>query len=155
MKKYSLLLLIILLFFATGCQEEEARELPKHGVFNLDKDTIKELNNGVIKGTPLQLDKELRMNDIIEVWGEPQEHHDYEDIQRYVYEIKNQRFVINEDEMKEIYSIDIEMDYTKKEIMKAMGKPTMDGNIFIYEKEDIVIQFEKFDEKWRLILRRK
>ncbi|MHA7098308.1 hypothetical protein [Priestia aryabhattai] len=57
--------------------------------------------------------------------------------------------------MKEIYTIQVELDYSKDEILEIMGKPTQPSNIFIYEKENYIIQFEKFNNKWRLILRRK
>lgn len=63
--------------------------------------------------------------------------------------------IINEDEMKKIYTIQVELDYSNDEILEIMGKPTKTRNIFIYENENYIIQFEKFNNKWRLILRKK
>lgn len=56
--------------------------------------------------------------------------------------------------MNEISKIEVVLDYSKKEILKLMGAPTKPGHIFIYEKGKYVIQFEEFNDKWRLILRR-
>ena len=160
-KAYILFVSVLFFIFLTGCQSEEIikkkekEPLPNHSVFNLDEESIKELENGSLKGTPLKVAKDVVMSDIEEAWGTPHEHHDYEDIQTYSYIIDNQRFVINEDEMKDIYSVHVELDYTKKQILELMGEPTQAGNILLYEKEHHVIQFEKFGEKWRLIIRSK
>jgi hypothetical protein len=163
MKKINILiLLMIALLFVAGCspkvpnkekEEKKVENISRHSVFNLDGETIKNLKKGVLKGTPLRLDKKIKMSDIEKAWGKPTEHFDHEDIQTYVYTIENQKFVISEDEMKEIYSIHVELEYSKNEILNIMGTPTKPGNIFIYEKENYIIQFEKFNEKWRLILR--
>jgi hypothetical protein len=124
-------------------EKNKVGDISRHSVFNLDAETIKNLEKGIIKGTPLRLDKD--MSDVERIWGKPNEHFDHEDIQTYEYTIKNQKFIIDEDEMKEIYTISVELDYSKDEILEIMGKPTEPGNIFIYE----------FDNKWRLILRKK
>ncbi|MDI3091025.1 hypothetical protein QJ133_07740 [Priestia megaterium] len=113
------------------------------------------MEKGIIKGTPLRLDNDTKMSDVERIWGKPNEHFDNEDIQTYRYTIKNQNFIIDEDEMNEIYTIQVELDYSKDEILERMGKPTQPGNIFIYEKENYIIQFEKFHNKWRLILRKR
>lgn len=154
-----LITLIAVLLFISGCSMQVSKEknkvgdISRHSIFNLDDETIKNLEKGIIKGTPLRLDND--MSDVERIWGKPNEHFDHEDIQTYEYTIKNQKFIIDEDEMKEIYTISVELDYSKDEILEIMGKTTEPGNIFIYEKENYHIQFEKFDNKWRLILRKK
>ena len=156
-----LITLIAILLVISGCstqvpkEENKVGDISRHSVFNLDAETIKSLEKGIIKGTPLRLDNDIKMSDVERIWGKPNEHFDHEDIQTYGYTIENQNFIINEDEMKEIYSIQVELDYSKAEILEMMGKPTKPGNIFIYEKENYIIQFEKFNNKWRLILRKK
>ena len=155
-----LITLIAVLLFISGCNTQVSKEknkvgdISRHSVFNLDAETIKNLEKGIIKGTPLRLDNDTKMSDVGRVWGKPNEHFDHEDNQTYGYTIENQHFIINE-EMKEIYSIQVELDYSKDEILEIMGKPTEPGNIFIYEKENYSIQFEKFHNKWRLILRKR
>jgi hypothetical protein len=155
-----LMTLIAVLLFISGCSTQVPKEknkvenISRHSVFNLDAETIKNLEKGIIKGTPLRLDNDTKMSDVERIWGKPNEHFDHEDNQTYGYTIKNQHFIINE-EMKEIYSIQVELDYSKDEILEIMGKPTEPGNIFIYEKENYSIQFEKFHNKWRLILSKK
>jgi len=156
-----LITLIAVLLFISGCSTQVTKEknkvgdISRHSVFNLDAETIKNLEKGIIKGTPLRLDNDIKMSDVERIWGKPNEHFDHEDIQTYGYTIENQNFIIDEDEMKEIYTIQVELDYSKDEILEIMGKPTKPGNIFIYEKENYIIQFEKFNNKWRLILRKK
>ncbi|RAS83135.1 hypothetical protein [Priestia endophytica] len=156
-----LITLIAVLLFISGCSTQVPKEknkvgdISRHSVFNLDAETIKNLEKGIIKGTPLRLDNDSKMSDVERIWGKPNKHFDHEDNQTYGYTIENQHFIINE-EMKEIYSIQVELDYSKDEILEIMGKPTTKaGNIFIYEKENYSIQFEKFDNKWRLILSKK
>jgi hypothetical protein len=156
-----LITLITVLLFISGCSTQVPKEknkvgdISRHSVFNLDAETIKNLEKGIIKGTPLRLDNDSKMSDVERIWGKPNEHFDHEDNQTYGYTIENQHFIINE-EMKEIYSIQVELDYSKDEILEIMGKPTTKaGNIFIYEKGNYSIQFEKFDHKWRLILSKK
>jgi hypothetical protein len=155
-----LITLIAVLLFISGCSTQVPKEKNKvgdissHSVFNLDAETIKNLEKGIIKGTPLRLDNDSKMSDVERIWGKPNEHFDNEDNQTYGYTIENQHFIINE-EMKEIYSLQVELDYSKDEILEIMGKPTEPGNIFIYEKENYSIQFEKFHNKWRLILSKK
>jgi outer membrane protein assembly factor BamE (lipoprotein component of BamABCDE complex) len=156
-----LMALIAVLLFISGCstqvpkEKNKVEDISRHSVFNLDAETIKDLEKGIIKGTPLRLDNDTKMSDVERIWGKPNEHFDNEDIQTYRYTIKNQNFIIDEDEMNEIYTIQVELDYSKDEILEIMGKPTEPGNIFIYEKENYIIQFEKFHNKWRLILRKK
>ncbi|MDH2364060.1 hypothetical protein [Priestia megaterium] len=156
-----LITLIAVLLFISGCSTQVPKEtnkvedISRHSVFNLDAETIKDLEKGIIKGTPLRLDNDTKMSDVERTWGRPNKHFDHEDIQTYRYTIKNQNFIIDEDEMKEIYTIQVELDYSKDEILEIMGKPTQPGNILIYEKGNYIIQFEKFDNKWRLILRKK
>ena len=156
-----LMTLIAVLLFISGCSTQVPKEknkvenISRHSVFNLDAETIKDLEKGIIKGTPLRLDDDTKMSDVERIWGKPNEHFDNEDIQTYRYTIKNQNFIIDEDEMNEIYTIQVELDYSKDEILEIMGKPTEPGNIFIYEKENYSIQFEKFHNKWRLILRKR
>jgi hypothetical protein len=155
-----LMTLITVLLFISGCSTQVSKEknkvgdISRHSVFNLDAQTIKNLEKGIIKGTPLRLDNDSKMSDVERIWGKPNEHFDHEDNQTYGYTIENQHFIINE-EMKEIYSIQVELDYSKDEILEIMGKPTEPGNMFIYEKENYSIQFEKFHNKWRLILSKK
>ncbi|QLK09404.1 hypothetical protein BMG_6179 (plasmid) [Priestia megaterium] len=155
-----LITLIAVLLFISACSTQVPKEKNKvgdissHSVFNLDAETIKNLEKGIIKGTPLRLDNDSKMSDVERIWGKPNEHFDNEDNQTYGYTIENQHFIINE-EMKEIYSLQVELDYSKDEILEIMGKPTEPGNIFIYEKENYSIQFEKFHNKWRLILSKK
>ncbi|RPJ98026.1 hypothetical protein [Priestia endophytica] len=156
-----LITLIAVLLFISGCSTQVSKEknkvgdISRHSVFNLDAETIKNLEKGIIKGTPLRLDNDSKMSDVERIWGKPNEHFDHEDNQTYGYTIENQHFIINE-EMQEIYSIQVELDYSKDEILEIMGKPTTKaGNIFIYEKGNYSIQFEKFDNKWRLILSKK
>jgi hypothetical protein len=147
------LLLVSVLFFVGGCNSQKPVEnIDRHGVINLNEETIKELEKGILLGTPIRFDQEITMKDIEEVWGKPDEHFDYEDIQTYVYIKNGQKFLIDEDEMKSIYMVQVELDYTKDEILSLMGTPTHPGNIFQYEKGDYLIQFEKYDEKWRLIV---
>lgn len=156
-----LIILTAVLLFISGCSTQVAKEknkvedISRHSVFNLDAETIKDLEKGIIKGTPLRLDNDTKMNDVERIWGKPNEHFDNEDIQTYRYTIENQNFIIDEDEMNEIYIIQVELEYSKDEILEIMGKPTESGNIFIYEKENYIIQFEKFHNKWRLILRKR
>lgn len=156
-----LIILTAVLLFISGCSTQVAKEknkvedISRHSVFNLDAETIKDLEKGIIKGTPLRLDNNTKMNDVERIWGKPNEHFDNEDIQTYRYTIENQNFIIDEDEMNEIYIIQVELEYSKDEILEIMGKPTESGNIFIYEKENYIIQFEKFHNKWRLILRKR
>jgi hypothetical protein len=151
--------LIAVLLFISACSTQVSKEknkvgdISRHSVFNLDAETIKDLEKGIVKGTPLRLDNDTKMSDVERIWGQPNEHFDNEDIQTYRYTIENQNFII--DEMNEIYTIQVELDYSKDEILEIMGKPTQPGNIFIYEKENYIIQFEKFNHKWRLILRRR
>lgn len=45
-------------------------------MFNLDDEAIKNLEKGIIKGTPLRLDEDVKMSDIENVWGKPNEHRD-------------------------------------------------------------------------------
>jgi outer membrane protein assembly factor BamE (lipoprotein component of BamABCDE complex) len=156
-----LITLTAVLLFISSCSTQVAKEknkvedISRHSVFNLDAETIKDLEKGIIKGTPLRLDNDTKMSDVERIWGQPNEHFDNEDIQTYRYTIENQNFIIDEDEMNEIYIIQVELEYSKDEILEIMGKPTQPGNIFIYEKENYIIQFEKFNHKWRLILRRR
>ncbi|RDZ10021.1 hypothetical protein C3744_24025 [Priestia megaterium] len=156
-----LMTLIAVLLFISGCSTQVTKEkskvedISRHSVFNLDAETIKDLEKGIIKGTPLRLDNDTKMSDVERIWGKPNEHFDNEDIQTYRYTIENQNFIIDEDEMNEIYTIQVELDYSKDEILEIMGKPTEPGNILIYEKENYSIQFEKFHNKWRLILRKR
>ncbi|WP_075981295.1 hypothetical protein [Bacillus massilinigeriensis] len=151
--------LSVVLLFISGCSLQEPKEkntvkdIQRHSVFNLDPESINDLDKGVLRGTPLKLDRDLKMSDIEKVWGKPNKHRDLEDQQFYGYTIKNQSFYIYEDEMNEISMIEVDLNYSKDEILKLMGKPTKPGHIFIYEKENHVIQFEKFNDKWRLILR--
>ena len=143
----------IALLILSGCstkiteEKDMVNDNPRHSVFNLDADSIKDLENGALRGTPLKLDKSLKVSDIEEVWGKPNEHLDLEEYQRYRYTMKDQTFYIFEDEMNEISKIEVDLDYSKSEIIKLMGEPTQPGHIFLYEKENHVIQFEKFD-KW-------
>jgi hypothetical protein len=156
-----LITLTAVLLFISSCSTQVAKEknkvedISRHSVFNLDAETIKDLEKGIIKGTPLRLDNDTKISDVERIWGKPNEHFDNEDIQTYRYTIKNQNFIIDEDEMNEIYIIQVELEYSKDEILEIMGKPTEPGNIFIYEKENYIIQFEKFHKKWRLILRKR
>jgi hypothetical protein len=156
-----LITLTAVLLFISSCSTQVAKEknkvedISRHSVFNLDAETIKDLEKGIIKGTPLRLDNDTKISDVERIWGKPNEHFDNEDIQTYRYTIKNQNFIIDEDEMNEIYIIQVELEYSKDEILEIMGKPTEPGNIFIYEKENYIIQFEKFHNKWRLILRKR
>ncbi|MCM3544258.1 hypothetical protein [Priestia megaterium] len=156
-----LITLIAVLLFISSCSTQVPKEkykvedISRHSVFNLDAETIKDLEKGLIKGTPLRLDNDTKMSDVERIWGKPNQHFDNEDIQTYRYTIKNQNFIIDEDEMNEIYTIQVELDYSRDEILELMGKPTQPGNIFIYEKENYIIQFEKFHNKWRLILRKR
>lgn len=156
-----LITLTAVLLFISSCSTQVAKEknkvedISRHSVFNLDAETIKDLEKGIIKGTPLRLDNDTKISDVERIWGKPNEHFDNEDIQTYRYTIKNQNFIIDEDEMNEIYIIQVELEYSKDEILEIMGKPKEPGNIFIYEKENYIIQFEKFHNKWRLILRKR
>ncbi|OIK09585.1 hypothetical protein [Bacillus sp. MUM 13] len=158
--KNALMILSIALFILSGCSsniKEETnpvKDNPKNSVFNLDRDSIKDLQNGALRGTPLKLDKTLKLSDIEKDWGKPDEHRDLEERQLYRYTIKNQTFYIYVDEMNVINNIQVELNDSKSEILKVMGEPSKPGHIFIYEKKNHVIQFEKFD-KWRLILRTK
>lgn len=156
-----LITLTAVLLFISSCSTQVAKEknkvedISRHSVFNLDAETIKDLEKGIIKRTPLRLDNDTKISDVERIWGKPNEHFDNEDIQTYRYTIKNQNFIIDEDEMNKIYIIQVELEYSKDEILEIMGKPTEPGNIFIYEKENYIIQFEKFHNKWRLILRKR
>ncbi|NER40275.1 hypothetical protein G3M54_01165 [Bacillus megaterium NBRC 15308 = ATCC 14581] len=124
--------------YASTKRENKVDDISRHSVFNLDAETIKDLEKGIIKGTPLRLDNDTKISDVERIWGKPNEHFDNEDIQTYRYTIKNQNFIIDEDEMNEIYTIQVELDYSKDEILEIMGKPTEPGNIFIYEKKIIL-----------------
>lgn len=158
--RYVLMLLIMTLLLLSGCSMKAKEKAPagkddsKNSAFHLDAESIKDLDSGVLRGTPLKLDKDLKLSEIEKVWGKPTEHLDLEEYQRYRYTIKDQSFYIFEDEMNEITKIEAELDYSKSEILRLMGEPAISGHIFIYEKEKHVVQFEKYD-KWRLILRTK
>src|SRR6478752_3239370 len=114
-----LMTLIAVLLFISSCSTQVPKEkikvedISRHSVFNLDAETIKDLEKGIIKGTPLRLDNDTKMSDVERIWGKPNEHFDNEDIQTYRYTIKNQNFIIDEDEMNEIYTIQVEKFHNK------------------------------------------
>lgn len=152
MKKVSL---VILLFaFLIGCTNEQETE--KNNLIDLDDETIAALKKGTLIGTPLILDKTLILDDVKDVWGEPDEHYDHEDIQSYVYTVENQRFTLSEDELGSIYIVGVELTTTKDEIVKSMGKPSeQSGKILSYREVEYLITFEKVrDEVWKLNLMR-
>lgn len=152
-----LISLILALFILSSCStniKEEtntAKDNPKNSEYNLDKDSIKDLQNGVLRGTPLKLDKTLKLRDIEKEWGKPDKHRDLEETQQYQYTIKKQNFYFYIDDMNEINNIQVDLNDSKSEILKVMGKPSKPGHLFLYEKGNYIIQFEKFD-RWRLIL---
>ncbi|WP_408008439.1 DUF4309 domain-containing protein [Pseudalkalibacillus sp. A8] len=141
--------LILLSIILTACLKEAENQ-------SLNKEMIEELKNGKIVNTPLRLDRKSTMTDVEKEWGKPHEHHDHEDIQTYVYVKNNKRFVIAEDELKQVYRIGVELNVTKSEIEKKMGKPTnKSGKILSYHLTGYIITFEKMNEHtWNLNLLR-
>lgn len=89
MKKVRMIGLFILLFaLMTAC----AKEIPNTNTANdnvivLTKETIKGFEKGILIGTPLRLDKEIRLSDVEKVWGKYKEMYDHEDIHTFVYSI--------------------------------------------------------------------
>lgn len=148
-------ILVILLFaFLIGCTND--KETEKNNLFDLNDETIAALKNGTLMGTPLIIDKTLILDEVKEVWGEPDEHFDHEDIQTYVYTVENQRFTLSEDELGSIYIVGVELTTTKDEIVKSMGKPNeQSGKVLSYREVDYLITFEKVrDGVWKLNLMR-
>ena len=149
--------LILLISLMTAC----AKEIPntnsaKDNVIVLNKETIKGLENGILVGTPLRLDKKIYLADVEKVWGKYEEMHDHEDIHTYIYTIKNRRIVIDEEELKTLYIFQVEIGITREEILQKMGSPTegkKTGKTLVYQKKDYRITFRNIDNKtWNLIL---
>lgn len=149
--------LILLVSLMTAC----AKEIPntntaKDNVIVLNKETIEGLENGILVGTPLRLDKRIHLADVEKVWGKYEEMHDHEDIHTYIYTIKNRRIVISEDELKALYIFQVEIGITREEILQKMGSPTegnKTGKTLVYQKQDYRIIFRYIDNKtWNLIL---
>lgn len=150
-------LLILLIALMTAC----AKEIPntntaKDNVAVLNNETIQGMEKGILVGTPLRLDKKIRLADIEKVWGKYEEMHDHEDIHTYVYTIKNRRIVIDEEELKTLYLFHIEIGITREELLAKMGTPTegkKTGKSLVYQKNDYRITFRYIDDKtWDLIL---
>jgi hypothetical protein len=149
--------LILLISLMTAC----AKEIPntntaKDNVIVLNKETIKGLENGILVGTPLRLDKKIYLADVEKVWGKYEEMHDHEDIHTYIYTIKNRRIVIDEEELKTLYIFQVEIGITREEILQKMGSPTegkKTGKTLVYQKKEYRITFRNIDNKtWNLIL---
>ncbi|MFP5113755.1 hypothetical protein ACSU64_15370 [Bacillaceae bacterium C204] len=149
--------LILLISLMTAC----AKEIPntntaKDNVIVLNKETIKGLENGILVGTPLRLDKKIYLADVEKVWGKYEEMHDHEDIHTYIYTIKNRRIVIDEEELKTLYIFQVEIGITREEILQKRGSPTegkKTGKTLVYQKKDYRITFRNIDNKtWNLIL---
>lgn len=149
--------LILLISLMTAC----AKEIPntnsaKDNVIVLNKETIKGLENGILVGTPLRLDKKIYLADVEKVWGKYEEMHDHEDIHTYIYTIKNRRIVIDEEELKTLYIFQVEIGITREEILQKMGSPTegkKTGKTLVYQKKDYRITFRNINNKtWDLIL---
>ncbi|MBV7504113.1 hypothetical protein KW850_02395 [Bacillus sp. sid0103] len=152
MKKWRMLgLLILLITLMTAC----AKEIPntnteKDNVIVLNKETIIGLEKGILVGTPLRLDKKIRLADVEKVWGKYEEMHDHEDIHTYVYTIKNRQVVMDEEELKTLYMFHIEIGITREEILQKMGNPTEGketGKTLVYQKRIIESPFETSIEK--------
>jgi hypothetical protein len=158
MKKVSILGLLILLFtLMTACTKDIPNtNTEKDNVIVLTKETIKGLEEGILIGTPLRLDKEIRFSDVEKVWGKYKEMYDHEDIHTFVYTIKNRRIIIDEDELKTLYLFQVEIGITREEIFQKMGNPTQGkktGKSLVYQKKDYRITFRNLDEKtWTLIM---
>jgi hypothetical protein len=158
MKKVSILGLLILLFtLMTACTKDIPNtNTEKDNVIVLTKETIKGLEEGILIGTPLRLDKEIRLSDVEKVWGKYKEMYDHEDIHTFVYTIKNRRIIIDEDELKTLYLFQVEIGITREEIFQKMGNPTQGkktGKSLVYQKKDYRITFRNLDEKtWTLIM---
>ncbi|MEH7076633.1 hypothetical protein [Neobacillus drentensis] len=158
MKKWSMLgWWILVVLFLNAC----AREIPntnteKDNVVVLNKETVKGLEKGILKGTPLRLDQKIHLADVEKVWGKYEEMQDHEDIHTYIYTKKNRRVVIDEEELKTLYLFQVEVGITREEILQKMGNPTegkQTGEKLVYQKRDYRITFRNIDEKtWNLIM---
>lgn len=158
MKKVRMIGLSILLFvLMTACTKEIPNtNTAKDNVVVLNKETIKGFEKGILVGTPLRLDKAIRLSVVEKFWGKYQEMYDHEDIHTFVYTIKNRRIIIDEDELKTLYLFQVEIGITREEILQKMGKPTQGkktGKSLVYQKKDYRITFRNIDKKtWTLIM---
>lgn len=144
----------IFLSLISGCNKNI--HTAEDNIIFLNKETIQDLERGAIKGTPLRLDLPITLNDVEQVWGKPIETYDHEDIQTYLFKIKNKRVIIDEDELKTLYIFQIEMRISREEIFNKMGEPTdgkKTGKTLVYEKGNYHIAFRKMDDAtWNLII---
>lgn len=148
------LIFLIYLSLISGCNKNI--HTAEDNIVFLNKETIQDLENGIIRGTPLRLDRPITLKDVEQVWGKPIETYDHEDIQTYMFKVKNKRVIIDEDELKNLYIFQIEMKISREEIFNKMGEPTdgkKTGKTLVYEKENYHIAFRKMDETtWSLII---
>lgn len=148
------LIFLIFLSLTSGCNKNI--HTSEDNIVFLNKETIQDLEKGIIRGTPLRLDRRITLKDVEQVWGKPVETYDHEDIQTYLFKIKNKRVIIDEDELKTLYLFQIEMKISREEIFNKMGEPTdgkKAGKTLVYEKENYHIAFQKMDETtWSLII---
>jgi hypothetical protein len=150
-------LLFLLFTQMTACTKDIPNtNTAKDNVLVLNKVTIEGLEQGILIGTPLRLDRKIRLTDVEKVWGKYQEMYDHEDIHTFVYTIKNRRIVIDEDELKTLYLFQVEIGITREEILQKMGNPTQGKKTeksLVYQKKNYRVTFRNIDEKtWHLII---
>lgn len=118
-------------------------------VFVLDEELAAKPREGVILGTPLRRDEMIKLEDVINVWGEPVQVYDHENIQTYEYSVNGRRVLKNEDETGLLYIFQVEMGITRDEIIHYMGNPTegnKPGKTLLYYDIDYRITFRKKTE---------
>lgn len=165
MRKFVKLCCFMAVFLVlAGCGRDSltVTNTPDTNVFVLNEESAAKLREGVISGTPLRRDEMINLEDVINVWGEPVQVYDHEDIQTYEYSVNGRRVLINEDETGLLYIFQVEMGITRDEIIHYMGNPTegkKTGKTLVYHDTDYRITFRKKSEPvngdvetWELIL---
>lgn len=89
---------VFIVFAGCGRDSLTVTNTPDTNVFVLDEELAAKPREGVILGTPLRRDEMIKLEDVINVWGEPVQVYDHEDIQTYEYSVNGRRVLKYEDE---------------------------------------------------------
>lgn len=144
---YIFISFLFVLAGVAGCSNKTSEEKPteESGLVVLDKDTISQFKQGIIKGIPFKQDGHTPIAEITKKWGKPDKIIDLEDLHDYVYIKNGQKITFVVDEMNIAYITLVEFDMSLKEANQKLGnlhKVKKSSRFLSYPAGKYVVQVE-------------